>query len=48
MAKRKTWSKVNQWGKELTLLRTIIEKTELVEIRPMIMEGVGLNDKYRK
>lgn len=31
MEEKNTWDKVNQWGEELALLRTIIQKTELVE-----------------
>jgi len=27
---QKIWDKVNQWGEELALLRSIIEQTELV------------------
>lgn len=42
---RHTWDKVNQWGEELTLLRTIIEKTELVATTKWGGEIYTINNK---
>lgn len=42
---RKTWDKVNQWGEELTLLRNIIHKTELVETTKWGGEIYTINNK---
>ena len=45
MAEKKTWDKVNQWGEELGLLRTIIQKTELVETTKWGSEVYTINNK---
>ena len=42
---RKIWDKVNQWGEELALLRSIIEQTELVATTKWGGEIYTLNDK---
>lgn len=39
------WDKVNQWGEELTLLRNIIHKTELVETNKWGGEIYTINNK---
>ena len=45
MAEKKVWDKTNQWGEELALLRTIIEKTELVETNKWGGEVYTINNK---
>ena len=45
MEEKQTWDKVNQWGEELALLRTIIEKTELVETNKWGGEVYTINNK---
>ena len=45
MAEKKVWDKINQWGEELALLRTIIEKTELVETNKWGGEVYTINNK---
>ena len=45
MEERKTWDKTNQWGEELALLRTIIQKTELVETNKWGGEVYTINNK---
>ena len=45
MAEKHTWDKVNQWGEELGLLRTIIQKTELVETTKWGGEIYTINNK---
>lgn len=40
-----TWDKVNQWGEELALLRTILEKTELVATNKWGGEVYTINNK---
>jgi len=40
-----TWDKVNQWGEELALLRTILEKTELVATNKWGGEVYTVNNK---
>ena len=45
MAEKKTWDKVNQWGEELELLRTIIQKTELIETTKWGSEVYTINNK---
>lgn len=45
MAEKKTWDKVNQWGEELGLLKTIIQKTELVETTKWGSEVYTINNK---
>jgi uncharacterized protein YdeI (YjbR/CyaY-like superfamily) len=45
MAEKKTWNKINQWGEELELLRTIIQKTELVETTKWGSEVYTINNK---
>ena len=45
MTEKKTWDKVNQWGEELTLLREIIQKTELIETNKWGGEIYTINNK---
>ena len=45
MEEKHTWDKTNQWGEELALLRTIIEKTELVETNKWGGEVYTINNK---
>ena len=45
MAEKKVWDKINQWGEELALLRTIVEKTELVETNKWGGEVYTINNK---
>ena len=45
MVEKKVWDKINQWGEELALLRTIIEKTELVETNKWGGEVYTINNK---
>ncbi|MGL2967513.1 YdeI/OmpD-associated family protein [Flavobacterium sp. XGLA_31] len=45
MKERYTWDKVNQWGEELGLLRSIIQQTELVETTKWGGEVYTINNK---
>ena len=45
MEEKHTWDKVNQWGEELALLRTIIDKTELIETNKWGGEVYTVNNK---
>ena len=45
MSEKHTWDKVNQWGEELALLRTIIDKTELIETNKWGGEVYTVNNK---
>lgn len=45
MPEKKVWDKVNQWEKELEVLRSIIQKTELVETQKWGGEVYVINNK---
>lgn len=45
MEEKYSWNKNNQWGEELGLLRTIIQKTELVETHKWGGEVYTINNK---
>jgi uncharacterized protein YdeI (YjbR/CyaY-like superfamily) len=45
MEEKHTWDKVNQWSEELTLLRSIVQKTELVATTKWGGEIYTLNNK---
>ena len=45
MEEKHTWNKTNQWGEELGQLRTIIQKTELVETNKWGGEVYTINNK---
>lgn len=45
MEEKHNWNKVNQWGEELALLRTIIQNTELIETNKWGGEVYTINNK---
>ena len=45
MSEKHTWDKVNQWAEELALLRSIIQKTELVATSKWGGEVYTINNK---